>query len=400
MIDFDFNEYCCGCTACKSICPVDAIEMKQNSEGFLMPNVIEDKCINCDKCEKACPYLNTSIDIKNFSLKDFAGKQAYLYYSTKKERINSASGGFVNDVNLKTINDGGWVCGCVWDEEINAVHILTNDYSDIAKMQSSKYVQSDMKNCFAEVRERLKNGDKVAFGGTPCQTAGLKQYLGKLSESENLLSICLICHGVPSPKAWDYAKKSLENKCKSKLSSVNMRDKSYKGYSLSYAKYVFRDSSGKKQRSIELARPAYISDPYIYLFTDDLFLRNSCYHCSYKSNNTGADIIVGDFHASTEGAGNAGCSCLVVLTHKGENAISQLDGVKKESTIHEVGSVNGMICHSVPKNPKRGEFFEKLNSNSIKYNMSLLKTYLPIRFYVKNVLGRMGVYNFVRKILK
>lgn len=47
---------CCGCSACYSICPVHAISMKEDEEGFLYPIIDEGKCINCKNCKRVCPF--------------------------------------------------------------------------------------------------------------------------------------------------------------------------------------------------------------------------------------------------------------------------------------------------------------------------------------------------------
>lgn len=49
---------CCGCTACKSICPVQAIEMEMSTGGFLYPKINDEKCIKCGLCKKVCPMIN------------------------------------------------------------------------------------------------------------------------------------------------------------------------------------------------------------------------------------------------------------------------------------------------------------------------------------------------------
>lgn len=400
MINFDFENYCCGCTACANSCPIDAIEMHPNKEGFLIPVVDKEKCIDCGVCDTKCPYLNTNVDISKFSLDDFKDKPAYLYYSNKKARMDSASGGFVYDAFMKFVEEEGYAVGCIWDENLKACHIACSNKEEVAKTQSSKYVQSDLGHCFKEIRNKIREDKKVVFCGTPCQTAGLKQYLGKLANSDQFISICLICHGVASPKVWDYYKSCLENKYKGQMTKANMRDKYAKGYSLSYARYAFVSKDLVSGRSLETSAcwPTFLSDPYIFLFTDNLYLRNSCYHCKYKSIHTGADIIVGDFYASTEGAEDAGCSCLVALTSKGEQLIHRLDGTIKQSSIEEVGGVNGMICHSVPMNPKRKLFFEDLNAAK-DINTHIFKKYLPFRFYVKSALGKLGLFNAVKKVL-
>ncbi len=50
------KEDCCGCTACYSICPKEAINMFDDVEGFEYPHIDELKCICCYKCIFVCPF--------------------------------------------------------------------------------------------------------------------------------------------------------------------------------------------------------------------------------------------------------------------------------------------------------------------------------------------------------
>lgn len=397
MINFDFEENCCGCGSCYNACPTDAISMIPNTEGFLVPSINNEKCINCGKCDKACPYLNTAADYSSFSLDNFKESNAYLYYSQKEERINSASGGFVYDLSLLVTQKGGLACGCIWNEKLEAVHIISNDIQDLKKMQGSKYVQSDLHKCFSEIKKQLKNGKKVLFCGTPCQTASLKQFVGDKLANENLISVSLMCHGVPSPLVWEKYKKCLEKKIHGKLINVNMRDKRKKGYAQSFAYYQYINN---KKEIKTLMWPSYLQDPYIFLFTDDLFLRNSCSHCPYKSVHSGSDIIVGDFYASTKGANNMGCSSIIVLTEKGNSIIHQMNGILKDSTIKEGASVNPMVFQSTQINRKRKEIFFKNISHYEEGDIKFLTDYLPTKFYIKLYLNKIGIFNIIKKTLK
>ena len=55
------NKYLCsGCTACKAVCPVDAIEMVRDEEGFKYPKINKEKCIDCNLCKNVCPNVKKS----------------------------------------------------------------------------------------------------------------------------------------------------------------------------------------------------------------------------------------------------------------------------------------------------------------------------------------------------
>ena len=77
---------CCGCTACQHICPVGCIEMVEDIEGFLYPEIDEEKCIHCHKCETVCPIGNTEV------ITDIT--ETYVGYIKDEEiRRSSSSGG-------------------------------------------------------------------------------------------------------------------------------------------------------------------------------------------------------------------------------------------------------------------------------------------------------------------
>jgi coenzyme F420-reducing hydrogenase beta subunit len=209
--------------------------------------------------------------MSGFSLNSFDGKPSYLYFSNQEERINSASGGFVYDAMRAAIKDNGVICGCVWDDKMKAVHIVSDKKEDLQRMQSSKYVQSDLTGCYPEVRKALKTQRKVVFCGTPCQTAGLKHYLGK-TDTENLITICLICHGVASPLAWKKWAAVIEKKYNGKLVNVNMRDKSYEGYSTSYSKYTLRSVLNESTRYVGMPTFLVHSARYVDSFSPHSWL--------------------------------------------------------------------------------------------------------------------------------
>lgn len=82
------------------------------------------------------------------------------------------------------------------NNDFQVKHGRATTIEDARKFQGSKYVQSDKHSIFCMVQKDLKEGKEVLFTGTPCEVAGLKKYLRK--EYDNLYTLDLICHGVPS----------------------------------------------------------------------------------------------------------------------------------------------------------------------------------------------------------
>jgi coenzyme F420-reducing hydrogenase beta subunit len=183
---------CVGCRSCEQSCPQKCISMKENTEGFLYPSVQYSKCAHCGVCLKKCPvskpYQNKREPLKTYAFKEKDSERLF----------DSASGG-ASDVAVGAIlKRGGIAYGAAYEDDFTVKHIKVIDESGRKKLQSSKYVQSDLNDCYIRVKKQLEIGRLVLFTGTPCQIAGLYAYLGK--EYENLYTIDLVCHGVPSPK--------------------------------------------------------------------------------------------------------------------------------------------------------------------------------------------------------
>ena len=196
MIDIKEKNNCCGCSACVQICPKQCISMAADNEGFLYPQVNSAICIDCGLCEKVCPVINQS-----------APREPLVVYAAKNNnediRLKSSSGGIFTLLAEKVIEEGGVVFGAKFDADWNVVHDYTETIEGLAAFRGSKYVQSIIGDNFKTAKQFLNNGRKVLFSGTPCQIAGLKKYLRK--EYDNLLTVDVVCHGVPSPMVWrDY----------------------------------------------------------------------------------------------------------------------------------------------------------------------------------------------------
>ena len=214
---------CVGCRSCEQVCPTGCIVFKPDEEGFLYPKVEEEQCIRCGKCLRHCPVL--------FRREEERQPEMYGVRNKNAEHCSrSASAGVADMAAREMIAAEGSVFGCAYTDEWKAEHREIKAEKDLWKIQSSKYVQSDIGRCYETAKARLKEGKKVLFTGTPCQIAGLYAFLGAEKENANLITIDLICHGVPSPLLWKKYLDYREQKMGGRVTECNFRYKGKKGW--------------------------------------------------------------------------------------------------------------------------------------------------------------------------
>lgn len=391
MINIINKSECTGCTACKSICPQKCIEMKQDEEGFLYPQVDKEKCINCGLCEKVCPVKN-----KKKNKKD---QHAYVFQNKDdKIRKDSTSGGAFTAIAEYVINRNGVVFGVQFDENFKVVHGKAESIEELAKFRNSKYVQSEVGNTFAEVKNELENGRVVCFSGTSCQIEGLKNFLRK--DYENLILVDVVCRAVPSPLVWE---KYLELKKKENadIKNIRFRDKFY-GYKYSNFTIFNKDDKVTYHRGVE-------SDPYLRAFFSNICDRPACYECRFKKLERESDITIWDcFNVEKYDSkldDDKGTTRILTNSEQGEKVIEELS---KEHKLLEIGvskATDGFLAmfQPVKKNDRRKEFFEDVNQLSDK---ELFEKYFPDNMKVKlertarTILVKTGIYKKILNVGK
>lgn len=305
---------CCGCTACAEICPKKAITMTLDEGGFSYPAVNPKLCVDCGACLKVCPFKNRESGGKCSALSVYAVK--HKDYSV---RGASSSGGVFYELARQVINSGGSVCGCGFDENFVARHMLANSLDDLNKLKKSKYVESRLDDIFADIKQRLDGGKTVLFSGTGCQVQGLKNFLGK--SYENLITVDIICHGVPSPKIFDEYKEYTENKYSSKITGINFRAK--KIYAQTQDMEIVFENGRRRVEFPGL-------DLYGCLYNKNLSIRPSCFNCKFSDTDRAGDITLGDFwgisKAYPEFNDKKGVSLVMINSPKGEKLFNEVAG--------------------------------------------------------------------------
>ncbi len=331
MITISDKRLCCGCSSCVQACPKQCITMKEDEKGFLYPHIEKSLCVDCGLCEKVCPCLN-KVEVHE-------PQKVYAAVNPNDAiRMQSSSGGVFSLLAETVINDGGVVFGARFNDDWTVRHDYTETIEELVFFRGSKYMQSVIGDSYKKTKLFLDKGRKVLFTGTGCQISGLKLFLRK--EFENLLTVEIACHGVPSPLVWrEYVKKVSDDK---KLSNICFRDKrnGWNGYGLS-----FMGAEGEELNY----EPASKND-FMQCFLNDLCLRPSCSKCPSKSGASGSDLLIGDFWGiegmHPEMYDCKGCSLVIAYSDKGQNLLKQLDLKILDTTLEEACRYNPSVVQS------------------------------------------------------
>lgn len=360
MINIQNKVDCCGCNACGDVCGKNAITFKTDNEGFWYPEVDVEKCVDCGLCEKVCPIINIDKLKKN----DF--KEPICYAAIHKNyevRFDSTSGGLFSAFAEKFYRDKGYVGGAIITEDRRVKQFISPEKSDLPKLRSSKYTQSNFEGFFRQVRDLLCNGEKVVVCGGPCQMSALRAFLG-YKDYENLLILDYVCHGINSPLIGRKSREWLEEKHQSKVVYSKAKNKEL-GWRNLTSKTIFENGD------IEYQTKENNRFTHGYLITG-AFCRPSCYDCKFKGFPRIADVSLADFWGieNVKGADkslddNIGTSLVLINSEKGKRFFEEIKPKLRfvELPYQTALEGNKSLVESLPK-PKidREKFFEDVNA--------------------------------------
>lgn len=374
---------CTGCSACAAVCPVDAIIIMENSDGFLVPEVNFDICTLCGVCNQVCPVVTP---VQN---DDDKTPSCYAGWSSDSEIVSkSSSGGIFFEMARYTVENGGLVAGVVMGGKI-PIHILSDNIESIKAMRGSKYLQSQTLQLFKEVAG-IDDGKNILFTGTPCQVAALKNlYKFYGINTENLITCDIICHGIPSYNIFDGYIKTYPKS----LTGISFRNKRFgwKNYSI---KIDFGDGS-------DLVT-SHKKDRFMRSYLSDLGLRMSCYDCQFQQIPRAGDITLGDFWKVPEEFDNChGTSAILANSEKGEKLIHKLSEsgkiVLKKTIVKTISRGNPRLTSGkLGMPPDRDEYLKTLNLNEFEYAYrKIVKPTIKKRRIISKIKGIKKIFSSI-----
>lgn len=347
---------CTGCGACSAICPVGAITIIENKEGFYAPQLNSDKCVNCGLCQTVC-YKYHSIEY----LPQLLDKVCIATCSNDKHtHQTTTSGGFAYELSRWGIENGYKIAGVIYDYSLDrALTTIVDNIADLERFKGSKYIQSYTEESFGKLLEMALQDSEANFIciGTPCQIFGLRRLIESKRLKNNFILVDLFCHGVPSYLVWDpYIQQKREKL--GALTDVNFR---YKG-------------NGWHQYSIKIIgeRGSYCdfayNDIFYRYFFDNVALNKSCFTCTLRQKHVASDIRIGDFLGFAYEHREDGISAAVAITPKGKNIIDELENSGQISVVgrHDVSEcIKSQSTENYGGIELRNKVIEKLQHEDI-----------------------------------
>lgn len=387
MIKLLRPEDCCGCTACATICGHGAITMETDVKGFAYPRIDESACTDCGLCDRVCPIIarkKMNLEAKSYQ-GIFAGR-----ITDDDALFRSASGGAFWAIASEVISNDGMVFGAVYDKNMRVVHRGADTLEACRAFQGSKYSQSDTFQAYREVRDILRSGRQVLFTGVPCQVDGLKRFL--IKSYDNLLTMDVLCHAVPSPKIFADYISYVNSKHNGRLINLSMRDKTRYGWGHPYSyRYDFSDGRSLLDSSkvIDWGR----------IYFSRLVNRPCCHECKYTNLNRPSDISVADFwgdrNLHTDIRSKKGTSLLIVNTPKGEAVVKALRDKMVLSKVSEEDAMQPSLYEPTTDDSRTQTLWNDYEEHGFNYMLNKYfddSTYQKFKNIVKKILGALGLW--------
>jgi coenzyme F420-reducing hydrogenase beta subunit len=373
--------------------------MRVDDEGFSYPQINSKTCVDCGLCVRICPSNQEKVVPKNIAEPDFwAG-----YHLNYEVLMNSSSGGAFSALAEIVLNNNGVVFGVAMDAlKMKLCHISASSMDELEPMRLSKYFQSDINDTYCMVKEKLLLEKNVLFSGTACQIAGLLAYLGNTSK-DKLITLDILCHGVASKKIVLAYLASQEKKSKNRVKDFKFRIKD--------GPHGWQGGEGHRMKISFNGGSEFIAerpyDTYFIGFNNNLFLRESCYHCKYCGEKRNSDFTVADYWGcSLEDFSNEqmrkGISLILANSNKAKAMIPELSTRMRLVPANKEEAISHNRALTAPqKRPElRNTFFTMVDKYGYDGTIERIFRKRFIKYRVKNCIKKLLPQKLVTKILK
>ncbi len=343
---------CTQCMACVNTCPKNCINMVDAGEGFSIPQIDRDACVECGACMNVCHIISPAVE-RSTPLKTLA-----CWTKNDEDRKKSSSGGAFSVLAREVLSKNGVVFGATMDTNLQVKHIGIEKYEEIVKLQGSKYVQSYLGDIYTRVRESLKQNRLVLFSGTPCQVGGLLTFLRK--KYDNLITCDMVCHGVPSQRAFDAFCERIH--LKGTCQGVSFRFTEGWGYQLACELEAGDSNSTHIVRKAINPKKAW----YMRAFNKGLMFNEACFSCAYTTPQRVSDFTMADYWGlGVKSPFNhptfRGVSMLLVNNQKAWNLIKDNPNLfYEERTLDEAIEGNYNLSHNSGRPAGRDSFIHDM----------------------------------------
>ena len=391
---------CTGCFACIAACPSNAISLAECGFNAEIPQIDSEKCIGCGKCERVC---------RDQSAPAVLEKKAFVAKSLDEDILRkSASGGVFSAFAKLILSKGGVVFGSALtfeNGEVKVQHKCIEAIEDLPEILGSKYVHSDCSVVYEKIRQLLKEARLVLFGGTSCQVKALYSYL-RGCDTENLYTVDLVCHGVPSVRLLNDYIRYLGARFKGSIDDLTFRTKrnGMIKYELSFS---VKSEKGTRTVVIPLKKSSYYR-----MFMGAESYREACYRCEFASVNKPADITAGDYFeierdypellVGEDGfKTDLGISSMIVHSEKGYALLEEVAGTLKYA---EVDLEKVVRSHAQLQRPSRPVQREKLRGIYAGKGFAGLDRFYRMRDLfdwkenLSTIVGKQNIYRIKRAI--
>lgn len=313
--DYSAVRACTSCQMCGAICTKNAITIHLSKDGFYIPVIDADKCIDCGMCVKVCNRFDNEIILTDQNLLD----KTKLYAASAKDDnlvCQTTSGGIGDILAKEFIHEGYKVVGVIYDSEKDcALHQVAETVDETDAFRGSKYIQSYTVDAFQQVVRNAKS-EKYAVFGLPCQIYAISRYLEMLHVRDRHVLIDLYCHGCPTIFVWKKLSLHIRNKTNvKKFSDVIWRSK-LRGWGT----FVLEVKS--KGKRIYNSTP--IHNEFFNLFFCNQVLNESCKDCKLRGTLAYTDIRMGDYWGHLFSKTTRGVSGISICSEKGNYILNQI----------------------------------------------------------------------------